>query len=101
MLHLFQSPIRERMEAAFSVQTFRTLPSNPRPALTIRWKDAEGRETKKSLLMEDLDILEEYILEMVHKHTLAYMELLNFSQKNLSAKYPFVHRIINDCSYSH
>ena len=101
MLHLFQSPIRERMEAAFSVQTFRTLPSNPRPALTIKWKDADGRETKKSLLMEDLDILEEYVLEMVHKHTLAYMDLLNFSQTNLSTKYPFVHRIINDCSFSH
>lgn len=67
------------------------------PILRIEWLSSEGMIVgKKSILLQDGQILYDFVEDMITYNIFAYNEFLTFAQKVIQPRYISVYRIITD-----
>lgn len=96
MERFFIDPMKQGLSPKFKIQTFNLGQGNKRPAIKIEWSNQDNKVvTKKTILLEDGELLSEYVEDMVKKHITAYRELVKFSNNFIKTPYKSVHNIIS------
>lgn len=92
------SPKLKKSVPQFKLQVYRHGLGTEKPVLKIDWIDPiNGNLVQKtSLLLQDGEILFEYIKDMIQYNIRAYSILLEFSRKYIQSKYLSVHHIISN-----
>lgn len=93
------SQLLKTLEPSFSVSSHNFGNGNVRPILKIEYKDTQFKTVKKrAILLENLDMVEDFSRDLLDNHTQFYIRLLNFSLKNIRPEFKIVHTIIQNVS---
>lgn len=94
MNNFFINPVKQNFVPSFDIKNFNLGNGIVRPALVIKWSQETHKSIKKTLLLENGELLSEYVEDILKTNLKAYSQLVEFSNKNLKEKYLSVHNII-------